>query len=181
MHKGRQNSSDSAAPDDGPFRSWLRALSEELGTELEDFLDSEEVLAFLRSAFTRNGSMPAPYFVPLLCAHRQALAQRTVDALITQVRRDTGRRVEVPVHYETPSVREPEGAVRVGHEPVHGIDPVDIRIESAEGVQCLLADRDRLVWPLCPDHRVGLHAARTPSGATWVCSVTRHAVASISG
>ncbi|GAB2798198.1 hypothetical protein GCM10027073_32890 [Streptomyces chlorus] len=41
MHKGRQNSSGSAAPDDGPFRSWLRALSEELGTELEGFLDSD--------------------------------------------------------------------------------------------------------------------------------------------
>ncbi|WP_335939513.1 hypothetical protein [Streptomyces sp. PTD5-9] len=165
-----------SAADDPAFRAWLRVLSDELDTDLADYLDSPEVLGFLWATFTRNGATPAARFAPLLCTHRRVLADRTVAALLAQVRRDTGRALDVPVFCEPPSGREPTGRLAVGNERVRGVDPVDISVETAEGVQCFLADRDHLVWPLCPDHGVAPHATRTPAGAAWFCSVTSHVV-----
>ncbi|NEA17828.1 hypothetical protein [Streptomyces halstedii] len=166
-------------PQDETFRTWLRTLSEELDTDPESALASQDALAFLWSAFVDNGAMPPSYFVPLLSAHRQAHAQQAVTAMLKQVHAETGRRPDVPVRHSPPSEREPEGMVHIGPEPVQGIDPADIHTEAAEGLQCLLADRDRLIWPLCPDHHVGLHATRTASGAVWTCPAGDHTVQSI--
>ncbi|MEU3658013.1 hypothetical protein AB0E67_35810 [Streptomyces sp. NPDC032161] len=167
------------AADDPAFRAWLRVLSDELDTDLADHLDSREVLDFLWATFTRNGAMPAARFAPLLNTHRRVIAERTVATLLTQVRQDTGRALDVPVFCEPPSRREPTGQLTVGHERVQGVDPIDISVETAEGVQCILADRDRLVWPLCPDHNIAPHPTRTPAGAAWLCSVTSHVVRSL--
>ncbi|MEV7845993.1 hypothetical protein [Streptomyces cyaneofuscatus] len=161
---------------DRAFRMWLRTLAEGLTTDPEGALASQDALAFLWSAFAENGAMPPAYFAPLLGAHRQAHAQEAVTAMLQQVHAETGRRLDVPVRHSAPTEREPEGDVRVGPEVVQGIDPSDIHAEAAEGLQCLLADRDRLVWPLCPNHRVGLHATRAASGAVWVCWVSDHTV-----
>ncbi|MBQ0830226.1 hypothetical protein [Streptomyces tagetis] len=166
----------SPTADDPAFRAWLQVLSDELDTDIAGRLGSPEVFAFLRTTFARNGAMPAAHFAPLLSTHRRVLAERTVTALLEQVRQDTGRVFVVPVFCEPPHGREPTGLLTIGNERVRGVDPIDISVETAEGVQCLLADRDRLLWPLCPDHGTAPHTTRTPAGATWLCSVTSHVV-----
>ncbi|MFJ6699493.1 hypothetical protein ACIQM4_25950 [Streptomyces sp. NPDC091272] len=160
------------------FKNWVRLLDRSLGLDLEAELEKEEVRGFLRSAFESNGAMPPPYFVPLLMERRRALAQHTVDTLAATVRRQTGRQipVPVPVRVNAPTPYEPTGEVRVGDEPVHGVDAPAIVVEAAEGFQCLLADRDRLIWPLCPDHGSGLHPSRTGPAAVWFCPAADHAV-----
>ncbi|MFI6063624.1 hypothetical protein [Streptomyces sp. NPDC051286] len=168
-----------AAGHDEGFTAWLRGLAEELDVELEATLYSADVREFLWTVFARNGAMPASYFAPLLVERRRTLAQRAVAALLADVQRDTGRVVAVSVGSEAPSPLELAGHVSVGGETIQGIDPSDILVETAEGLQCLLADRDRLIWPICPEHRVGTHAMRTEAGAVWVCSVTSHEVAPI--
>ncbi|MFJ7271935.1 hypothetical protein ACIQV3_35760 [Streptomyces sp. NPDC099050] len=150
-----------------------------LDVELEAEPHSADVREFLWTEFTRNGAMSAPYFAPLLVERRRALAQRAVEALLEDVRRDTGHVLTVGVTSEAPSSLEPAGHVSVGDETIQGIDPSDIFVETAEGLQCLLVDRDRLIWPMCPEHRVGAHAMRTEAGAVWMCSVTSHEVAPI--
>ncbi|MFH8574629.1 hypothetical protein OHB11_02200 [Streptomyces zaomyceticus] len=175
------------SPDDPAFRDWLRSLSEildialdaDIGTVLETDLGAPDTLAFLRTAFARNGAMPTLYFAEFLGEHRRTHAERAVTALLGQVRRDTGRAFDIPVRYEWPAEREATGQVTVGHEPIHGIGAVGIAVEAAEGVQCHLADRDRLVWPLCPTHRTGTRATRTAAGAAWVCRAGAHVVASL--
>ncbi|WP_328940478.1 hypothetical protein OG259_01385 [Streptomyces sp. NBC_00250] len=166
-------------PDDPAFRAWLRELSRALDRDFEEDLGSPGGLGFLRSAFTHNGAVPAPYFAPVVDEHRRIHAERIVTVLLAQAHRDTGRAFEVPVRHEWSDERAAIGQVTVGHETVWGLDPVDIAVEAAEGVQCHLADRERVVWPLCPAHRTGPHATRTPTGAAWVCSVTAHVVAPI--
>lgn len=166
-------------PQDEAFRTWLRTLSEELDTDPDSALASQDALVFLWSAFVDNGAMPSAYFAPLLSAHRLAHAQQAVTAMLKEVHADTGRRPDVPVRHSPPTEREPEGAVHVGPEPVQGINPAGIHTEAAEGLQCLFADRYHLVWPLCPDHHVGLHATCTASGAVWTCSAGNHSVRSI--
>ncbi|WP_055601929.1 hypothetical protein [Streptomyces aureus] len=170
-----------AHPDDPAFRAWLQALSHALGRDFEEDLGSPGARAFLRTAFTDNGAVPAPHFAPLVDEHRRVHAERVVTALLDRARRDTGRIFDVPVRSEWSDDRDGIGRVSVGHEPVEGLDPVDIAVSAAEGVQCHLADRELLVWPLCPDHRTGPHATRTPGGAAWVCSVTGHVVAPLPG
>ncbi|MBD0710268.1 MULTISPECIES: hypothetical protein [unclassified Streptomyces] len=173
--------SDAPAPtaDDPAFLGRLRSVSEELATDLTEELGAPRVLAFLWTTFLRNGDLPTAYFLPLLVRFREESAERTVAALLARIRAETGRTFAVPVSYEPPDEHEPLGRLSAGHEAVWGLDPVDIAVCAAEGVQCLLADRDRFLWPLCPDHRVVPHATRTPGGAAWVCSVTSHVVAPI--
>ncbi|MFE0644108.1 hypothetical protein ACFW2Y_21215 [Streptomyces sp. NPDC058877] len=173
------SSETSLAADDPAFRAWLRSLADDLGIDLEDHLGSPELLDFLWTTFTHNGSMHPARFAPLLGAYRQEHAKRTVAALLAEVHHDTGRTLDVPVLYEPPSERELTGHLAVGHERVRGVDPVDITVEAAEGVQCFLADTDRLIWPLCPDHHVAPHPARTSAGGAWVCSVTSHLVGTL--
>lgn len=173
---GESTPEESTPEESSPFLAWLGMLSDELDLDLADHLGSPEVRGFLRGAYDRNGAMSAPYFAPLLAAHRRELAERTVTALLARAREETGRAVDVPVFDEPPSDREPTGSLTVGHERIRGIDPVDIAVETAEGVQTYLADRHRAVWPLCPTHRVAPHPARTVTGGAWVCSVGAHVV-----
>lgn len=74
-------------PQDETFRTWLRSLSEDLDTDPESALASQDALAFLWSAFVDNGAMPSSYVAPLLSAHRQAHAQQAVTAMLKQVTR----------------------------------------------------------------------------------------------
>ncbi|WP_338491114.1 hypothetical protein [Streptomyces sp. SJL17-4] len=164
-------------PDDPAFRAWLQTLSHAVGHDFEEELASPGGRAFLRTTFTDNGAVPAPCFAPLVDEHRRVHAERVVTALLARAHRDTGRTFDVPVRYEWSDDRDGIGRVSVGHETVDALDPVDIAVTAAEGLQCHLADRELLVWPLCPDHRTGPHATRTPTGAAWVCSVTGHVVA----
>ncbi|OKJ63622.1 hypothetical protein AMK27_12300 [Streptomyces sp. CB02009] len=166
-------------PDDPAFRAWLRALSHAFDHDFEEDLGSPGGRAFLLAAFTDNGAVPAPHFAPLVDEYRRVHAERVVAALLARARRDTGRAFDVPVRHEWSDAPDGIGSVFVGHEPVEGLDPVGMAVAAAEGVQCHLADRELLVWPLCPDHRTGPHATRTPDGAAWVCSVTHHVVAPV--
>ncbi|MDX2563104.1 hypothetical protein PV371_26085 [Streptomyces sp. TX20-6-3] len=168
-----------AHPDDPVFLAWLQVLSHAFDHDFEEDLGSPGGRAFLRATFTDNGGVPARLFAPLVDEHRRVHAERVVTALLARASRDTGRTFDVPVHHEWSDEPDGIGRVSVGHEPVEGLDPVDIAVAAAEGVQCHLADRERLVWPLCPAHRTGLHATRTPDGAAWVCSVTHHVVAPV--
>lgn len=163
---------------DSHFRDWVRMLDRSLALELEAALEKDDVREFLRSAFESNGAMSAAYFVPLLTERRRALAQHAVDSLAAAAHRQTGQQVTVPVpvRVDAPTAYEPAGRVRVGDEPVHGIDTPEIVVEAAEGFQCLLADRDRVVWPLCPDHGSGLHPSRSGSASVWFCPTADHAV-----
>ncbi|MFE7756585.1 hypothetical protein [Streptomyces sp. NPDC057418] len=161
---------------DAYFRDWVRLLDRTLDLELEAALGNDDVRGFLWSAFENNGAMPPAYFVPLLIERRRALAQHAVDSLAATVHQQTGRPVTVPVQVNAPTAYEPTGQVWVGDEPVHGIDAPAIAVEAAEGFQCLLADRDRLIWPLCPDHGSGLHPFRLGPAAMWFCSKADHAV-----
>ncbi|MGW1929708.1 hypothetical protein [Streptomyces sp. NPDC001919] len=169
------------ASDDPAFLAWLRSLSHALDLDAEAELGSPGGRAFLRTGFAENGAVPAALFAPLVDEHRRIHAERVVAALLARARRDTGRPLDVPVRHEWSDAPGGIGRVSVGHETVGGLDPVDIAVSAAEGVQCHLADRELLVWPLCPDHRTGPHAARTPEGAAWVCSVTGHVVAPLPG
>ncbi|MFB7513314.1 hypothetical protein [Streptomyces sp. NPDC056144] len=178
-----------AAPlveDDPAFRSWLRRVAVLLGEEWNPDPGHRPALpagtaAFLAEVFTRNGAVPDDHLVALLAEHRKEVALAVVGALLDQVRRDTGQVLRVPVTYDPPEEwGDPLGRLAVGDEAVWGIHPADLAVGAAEGVQCLLADRDRVLWPVCPDHRVVPHPARDPSGApAWVCSVTQHVVGSI--
>ncbi|GJF27918.1 hypothetical protein KNE206_06180 [Kitasatospora sp. NE20-6] len=40
----------------------------------------------------------------------------------------------------------------------------------AAHVQESVTERDRTVWPLCPDHRLGLHAVQRDGAALWWCA-----------
>ncbi|MEU5220449.1 hypothetical protein AB0G79_30200 [Streptomyces sp. NPDC020807] len=172
--------------DDPAFRSWLRRVAVLLGEDWNPDPGHRPSLPdgtadFLTGVFIRNGAVPEDHLVPLLAEHRKEVALGVVDALLAQVRRDTGRALRVAVTYDPPGEwGEPLGRLTVGHEAVWGVHPVDLAVGAAEGVQCLLADRDRVLWPVCPDHRVVPHPARDPSGAAvWICAVTRHVTGSI--
>jgi hypothetical protein len=61
-----------------------------------------------------------------------------------------------------------------------GDDPTDSLVAIAEEVQDEVADRFRLVWPVCPEHRLGTHPVKAESAAWWRCGASGgHVVARI--
>ncbi len=46
----------------------------------------------------------------------------------------------------------------------------------ADAVQSLIASRDRVMWPVCQQHRVGQHPELRDGIAVWVCRAGNHVV-----
>ncbi|MFC4029958.1 hypothetical protein ACFO3J_00570 [Streptomyces polygonati] len=56
-----------------------------------------------------------------------------------------------------------------GLAPSAGDDPVRALVEVAEEVQAEVADRFRLVWPVCDRHGLGLRPVAEAAAAHWRC------------
>ncbi|WP_405010885.1 hypothetical protein [Kitasatospora sp. NBC_01539] len=64
-----------------------------------------------------------------------------------------------------------DGWLHGGDLPAEAGDLLSAAVTAVAGhVQESVMERDRAVWPLCPDHRLGLHAVQRDGAALWWCA-----------
>lgn len=57
-----------------------------------------------------------------------------------------------------------------GIDPANGADPVSALVAVADDAQDALMEELRAAWPVCPVHRLGVHARRHDEAAVWWCA-----------
>ncbi|MEU6156092.1 hypothetical protein ABZ816_39550 [Actinosynnema sp. NPDC047251] len=141
--------------------SWVVDLEPVLGSEVHDPL----VRPWLEEVFDRHGSAPAWYVEELAAQRRQELVAELVPLVLDQAEAALGHRPEMPAEDNT-----------VGHDQVWAVAREPALVSIADAVQSLIASRDSVVWPVCPQHRVGQHPELRDGIAVWVCQAGGHLV-----
>ncbi|MFJ8041623.1 hypothetical protein ACIRBX_14100 [Kitasatospora sp. NPDC096147] len=157
-----------------PFTAWLAVLAEESELQLDPAGLSPDALAWLRDVRDGHGEVPPPYLAELVLARRTAVAAAALARLRPVVERETGLPLDLWLEVEQASEYDPIGSARLFGEHVRSPELEDARVTVAEAVQTYLASRHRVVWPVCPDHRTGLHADLTDGRAAWHCRPGGH-------
>ncbi|HEV2638581.1 MAG TPA: hypothetical protein VGX23_25770 [Actinocrinis sp.] len=133
-----------------------------------------DVVCWLTSVFAENGSLPGPDLGRILFDRRLAVARTALARLIDAFERESGVRTEMPIQYERPSTYDLSGFVKADSTYVFGISELDILLAVAEDFHDVFQDVNRRVWPLCPDHRCGVHPERVDDRVGWRCRVGDH-------
>ncbi|MFB7456178.1 hypothetical protein [Streptomyces sp. NPDC056188] len=162
------------APGTEAFNDWCTYLDNELTIPV----NPPETRAWLWDLFTGNGSMPADMIAPLILDRRLELTNQAVDYFLNAA--DIDLKAPTPLtlipHILHPEPLEPAGQVNVYTTEILSLDPLGIFQETAGATQDYLARRHHIVWPLCPDHRIGTHPEPTTEGVAWTCTVGPHTV-----
>ncbi|MET8290078.1 hypothetical protein ABZV80_33395 [Streptomyces sp. NPDC005132] len=165
---------------DRAFLAWARRICEELWLGLGAIEPSNDFLGFLWAAFSKSGEIPSAHLAPLVQKRRITLASHYMRLFLAQAEQDTGRHFEEAFLSSPSDEQEPTGLFQVGNSTIYGIHEVGIARETAEAVQDYLMARYWLVWPVCPTHDLGLHAADTGEKPVWECSEGGHQIPMIS-
>lgn len=132
-----------------------------LGSEVHDPL----VRPWLEEVFDSHGSAPAWYVEELAAQRQRELVAELVPVVLDQAEAALGHRPEMRVDGNT-----------VGHDQVWAVTRALALVWIADAAQSLIASRDRVVWPVCPQHRVGQHPELRDGIAVWVCRTGDHVV-----
>ncbi|MEU1804285.1 hypothetical protein [Streptomyces sp. NPDC019937] len=152
------------------FITWLERIEKDLHISAQDLKSA----SWVREVFTTHGELPSARFAHLAFEHRANLTADAVASVTTAARLDTGRDVSLAPYLVPPDEHLPGGSIGVAESDVHACDPVGILVEVADAVQTFVADTYGVVWPVCPDHRSGVHPTRHGSDAVWWCNTGRH-------
>ncbi|MFH9663459.1 hypothetical protein ACH4NF_34930 [Streptomyces sp. NPDC017248] len=159
------------------FTAWHLRCVEVLDAARATDMGDDEYRSWAYTVFSRNGELPPAAFGALLHARRVRLTERALDLLAEHDARDAGP-VEIPRPWvEDPGEAFPLGMATVGGELVDSFTWQGIVICVARGVQAYVAEAREELWPVCPDHGRGLHAAPAQGRAAWWCLATDHVVA----
>jgi len=154
---------------EGRFAQWL----ERMGSEL-DVRSADGSADWIRRVYREHGELPAERFGWLAFDHRCRAVTEALRRVAADARESTHHDLEILPEFTNPSPGFPAGAVAVEGAAIQSFDGPQVWAEVADAVQSYLADRHRTVWPLCPSHRVGLHALAHDGGAAWWCKVGDH-------
>ncbi|MGV9314346.1 hypothetical protein ACWDR0_19495 [Streptomyces sp. NPDC003691] len=155
---------------DPAFLAWTRDVCEPLWLEPGEAEESNDFLAFLWETFTGNGELPPERLAPLVQERRIALASRWARLFLDRAERETGLAIVESLSSTPPDAWEPTGSTQVGNTTIRAVREPDLVVETADAVQGYLMDRYWTVWPVCPDHGLGYHAALTADTPEWECS-----------
>lgn len=157
-----------------PFGSWLATLADEPELGLDPSRLSPEVLAWLREVRDRHGEVPPPYLPELMLERRAEVAGAALAVLRAAAERDLALPVDLQPEVEAESGYDPIGSVGLFGEQVRALGPEEAKVTVAEAVQTFVAHVHLTVWPVCPDHRTGLHPELTGGQALWRCRAGGH-------
>ncbi|MFE7191372.1 hypothetical protein [Kitasatospora sp. NPDC057541] len=151
------------------FAKWLERMD-----SAPAVLPADGSTDWIRRVYREHGELPAERFGWLAFDHKCRTVTQALRQVVADVRESTHHDLDILPEFTNPSPGFPAGDVAVAGMAIQSFDGPRVWAEVADAVQSYLADRYRTVWPLCPRHRVGLHAVTHDGGAIWWCNVGEH-------
>ena len=171
----------SESGDDASFEEWVRAISHNPTAPSNDpGVVSEAWRRWLRSVFDTEGPVPKDVVTRGAVDHQLALANDAANSVLADLHRTTDARPVVEVVWMDSSIRITIDGGFTGPS-MWAVEQPEVLAEVADYFQEQL-DQDPIIgsiWPVCPDHDVGLHAEVRGGKAVWWCRLGRHTVATI--
>ncbi|BAJ27003.1 MULTISPECIES: hypothetical protein [Kitasatospora] len=161
-------------PRQAAFADWLETVRHDPDTGSCLTPLSESGRRWLANVFDAHGEVPPAYLLDLLFERRGALARTALDLLRDAAERDLGIAPDLRVRADAHSDYEPSGEVEVHGEQIRAVGLPEALAAVAGAVQSFLAEAHRVVWPVCPEHRTGVHPALTAGTAVWHCTTGAH-------
>ncbi|MER7108160.1 hypothetical protein [Streptomyces sp. NPDC000229] len=142
--------------------------------ELGSAMPNKQSIDWIRRVYRENGELPSSRLA-LMALHRKLdLTCQAFEELADVARRDTGHGIPLHPDASEPSPDFPGGMVTVAESGIQSFDRNGVYAEVADAIQTYLADRYRVLWPLCPLHGTGLHAVVHEGHAVWWCNTGDH-------
>ncbi|WP_127552557.1 hypothetical protein [Actinoplanes sp. OR16] len=163
------------------FQQWIAELAGGEPFDWDADGDDPEFLDWITEVYAGNGAMPMELVNPLVFARRVELAQRALQRIAARAEVDLGPLPGLTVVTTPPDALEPTGVVRVGGygQRITGLTFAEVALTVADNVQeWVTHDRSR-IWPVCPEHRRGLHPQSADGVPSWVCREVPHVVSPI--
>jgi hypothetical protein len=114
--------------------------------------------------------MTTEYLAPHVMERRTRLAEAAVAALQRDILAAGHPRPDIIIDAMDPEPCFEMGIITVEGSQIQSVDAQGALAEAADGVQTYMATPGWIVWPVCPDHGLGVHPCITSGEAEWLCS-----------
>ncbi|MFF5563742.1 hypothetical protein ACFY7Z_16830 [Streptomyces sp. NPDC012623] len=133
----------------------------------------EAVLKWMSDMYGESGEVAEMEFCELWTARTFSMAKTAFEMIGRSVEEETGKEVAGKefcyIDYLRDSDLGPVGVVRVKSMEVSTPDWGEVLGVMAEGMQEFVMSHYRVVWPVCADHKCGLHVGFFHETAVWTC------------
>ncbi|MES9506919.1 hypothetical protein ABWJ92_10985 [Streptomyces sp. NPDC000609] len=120
------------------------------------------------------GEISEPEFCESWTARTFCMARSAFEVVARSAVEETGKAATGDEFCYIEYLRDPDlgpvGVVRIKSAEVSTPDWVEVLGAVAEGVQEFMMSHHRVVWPICGDHSLGLHAGYFHETAVWKCT-----------
>ncbi|MFE7215428.1 hypothetical protein ACFU93_37020 [Streptomyces sp. NPDC057611] len=160
------------------FAAWHACVARQLdaGRSAADLQD-DEYRSWAYEVYCQHGEIPEAAFADHLHLRQLRLSERALKCLADRDLRSGGPGEAPEPYAESPGEQFPTGLVNVGDERIGSFLWQEIVADVGRGGQAHVAEARGKLWPVCPEHGRGLHAAATGGRAGWWCLATDHLVA----
>ncbi|MFF9839228.1 hypothetical protein [Streptomyces sp. NPDC013740] len=135
---------------------------------------SEEVLTWMAELYGERGAIPEAEFCDSWTARTFSMARSAFETVSKSVNQDIGKATTGDDFTYLTYVRDPEmgpiGVVHIKSAEVSTPDPADVLCAMAEGVQEFVMTHYLVTWPVCGEHRRGLHVDYVHETPVWTCT-----------
>ncbi|MFD9874587.1 hypothetical protein [[Kitasatospora] papulosa] len=132
-----------------------------------------EVLEWISELYGEVGEISEEVFCELWTARTFSMARAAFQVIKKSVEGEIGKKVTGEEYCYIDYVRDPDigpvGVVRIKSVEVSTPDWEEILGTMAEGVQEFVMSHYRIVWPVCENHRKGLHVGYFRGISVWRC------------
>jgi hypothetical protein len=158
------------------FRRWLNAGDLAIDIDIECLMQNEEALEWYREIFRQYGPIPAARLRKLIEQTRESVLPSALAIFLQEIRRKRGEELSFIIEKaQRNRFDSRNGFYLIGRE-LYSLTIQDGVAEIGEIIQDELIDRDQEVWPVCPEHTVGLHPSVVDGRAVWWCMPGNHSL-----
>jgi hypothetical protein len=157
------------------FEEWLLSLGSDYWSLDPDNMER------LRDVFDEHGPVAHEELLRIIHDHVLPLAREAAALVARDIAATTDvepPRFEYRDEYESGSIRVAYWG-RYATTTILGLTQPEVTVEIADFMQEEVMVDVGGVWPMCVDHRVGLHPLLQSGRATWFCRAGSHVAAEI--
>jgi hypothetical protein len=167
------------SPEESDFRQWLRDIRSAIDVDFGALLQDDESLEWYREIYGKHGSISAGSLSALIEEARREALNAALREVLHEVKEKRGEELAFSIEERSDNPLGCRPGFYLLGTQLYSVTEPDGIAEIGEIIQDEIIDRDQEVWPVCPDHTVGLHAKVVDGRAVWWCNPGSHSLGEI--